>query len=367
MPSRQTSRFFLLTVCSFLALALSGLHAGLIATDEDIPWNMNAGGTADDPALYLLGATGPVTHTISGGAYLGLSESNYNFLLIGSGSTLNSSDGRIGSGATSHYNIAHVVGDGSSWMIGNRLDVGNSGTNNHLSVEEGGHVSVKWAYVGSDASAQNNSLSVLGSGSTMTVTSDLMLGSNGSNNALNVGYGGSLSTGVADIGFESGSDNNEARVYGVGSTWSLRQLAIATYYDAAGNSLTIEDQGLVRISGFSDMEDALTINTAADNFLNFNSGFLAIEGDATDLIAGLIADGAFRFSDGSTWTIGTTDDFLYGYFADEADAFAFSGYSDLAGYTIVTNFAGSPIPEPSTYAALAGCAVLGLAFLRRRR
>jgi len=335
--------------------------------DVDVPSVMDEGGTEDDPATYIIGLAGAVSRDVGNtGAYVGL-YTNYNFLLVASGSTLTSKGGIIGSGSESNYNTVALVGSGTSWAAGDRLDVGSDGSNNHLSVEEGSHVSTKWAYVGLTETAHHNTLNVLGAGSSMTVQYDLTIGSGGSNNILRVGYGGTLTTGSADIGFESGSNNNEAIVYDRGSTWSLKQLAIATYYEGSGNSLTIEDGGLVRISGFSDLSYALTINTADSNFLNFNGGFLAIEGDATGIIADLIADGAFRFSDGTTWQIGNADNFLYSYFADEADAFAFSGYSGLAGYTIVTNFVGSPVPEPSTYAALAGAAVLGLAFLRRKR
>lgn len=353
--------------CASLAFATSGLHADIIATDNNVPSIMDVGGTEDDPATYILGLAGAISRDVGNtGAYVGLSSS-YNFLVVASGSTLTSKGGIVGSGSASQYNMVALTGSGTSWAAGDRIDVGSEGSNNHLSVEEGAHVAVKWAYVGLSETAHNNTLNILGAGSSMSVQNDLSIGSNGSNNIVRVGYGGTLTSGYVDIGFDSGANNNEAIVYGQGSTWSLQQLAIATYFDGTGNALTIEDGGLVRISGFWDLSDALTINSADGNFLNFNEGFLAIEGDATHIIADLIDDGAFRIWDGSTWKIAGLDDMLFGYFADDADAFAFSGYADLGGYTIVTNLAGTAIPEPSTYAALAGCAVLGLAIVRRYR
>ncbi len=351
--------------CASLAFATSGLHADIIATDNNVPSIMDVGGTEDDPATYILGLAGAISRDVGNtGAYVGLSSS-YNFLVVASGSTLTSKGGIVGSGSASQYNMVSLIGSGTSWAAGDRLDVGSEGSNNHLSVEEGAHVAVKWAYVGLSETAHNNTLNILGAGSSMSVQNDLSIGSNGSNNIVRVGYGGTLTSGYVDIGFDSGANNNEAIVYGQGSTWSLQQLAIATYFDGTGNALTIEDGGLVRISGFWDLSDALTINSADGNFLNFNEGFLAIEGDATHIIAGLIDDGAFRIWDGSTWQIAGVDDLLFGYFDNDSDALAFSGYTELGGYTILTNVAGTAIPEPSTYAALAGCAVLGLAIARR--
>jgi len=366
MSFRLSSYIQGIALGALLVTAASNVRAGLIAFDQNVPWDMNAGGTAEDPALYILGLGGAITQNLSSGAYVGRWESNYNHLLIASGSTFTSSVGYVGSGSSSHYNQVNVIGTGSSWIISDRLEVGSSGSNNHLSVEDGAHVSAQWAYIGNDTDANDNSLNVLGAGSNATVQYGLMLGGSGSNNVLRVGYGGTLSTGSVNIGFESGANNNEAVVYDAGSTWSMTQLSIG-YFDSKGNSLTIENGGLVSLSDFWSIDYALTIDAADDNFINFDGGFLAIEGNATGLLTGLVADGAFRFLDGTTWSIGDLNDFSFDYFATESDALAFSGYNGLAGYTIITNFAGSPIPEPSTYAVLAGCAVLGLAILRRRR
>jgi len=353
--------------CASLAFATSGLHADIIATDNNVPSIMDVGGTEDDPATYILGLAGAISRDVGNtGAYVGLSSS-YNFLVVASGSTLTSKGGIVGSGSASQYNMVALTGSGTSWAAGDRIDVGKDGSNNHLSVEEGAHITVGKTYVGLTGTAHHNTLNILGAGSSMTVSSStgITLGSYGSNNILRVGYGGTLTTGMAYIGFNAGANDNEAIVYGRGSTWSLKQLSIASYFDGTGNALTIEDGGLVRVSGYYSLNSAVAINSSDNNFLNLNDGFLAIEGDATHIIADLIDDGAFRFWDGSTWQIAGVDDLLFGYFADDADAFAFSGYADLGGYTIVTNVAGTAIPEPSTYAALAGCAMLGLAIARR--
>jgi PEP-CTERM putative exosortase interaction domain len=263
--------------------------------------------------------------------------------------------------------MVNVVGTGSSWIIEDRLEVGGDGSHNHLSVEDGAYVSTSWAYVGLTETAHHNSLHISGSGSRMDVQSGMTLGSTGTNNTLHVGYGGILSVeGMLGVGSYDTGNDNAAFVYDRDSILSVQQLRIGGY-GTQRNSLTIQDAALLQISGYWSIDYALLIDSEGDSFLNFDGGFLAIEGDVTYLIAELIADGAFRFGSESAWTIGGEDDFVFHYFADEADAFAFSGYSGLAGYTIVTNIAGSPIPEPSTYAALAGAAVLGLALLRRRR
>ncbi len=327
---------------------------------------MDAGGTAEDRAIYILGTTGAVTHDLGYGPMVGINSPN-NHLIIASGSTLLGDSGYIGSGDTSNYNMVNVVGTGSSWIIDDRLEVGGDGSHNHLSVEEGAYVSTRWAYIGLTETAHYNSLHVSGSGSRMDVQSGMTLGSTGTNNTLHVGYGGTLSVeGMLDVGgYDTGNDN-AAFVYDRGSILSVQQLGIGGY-DTQRNSLTIQDAALVRISEYWSIDYALMIDPEGDSFLNFAGGFLAIAGDARDLIAERINQGAFRFGNESLWTIGSEDDFIFDFFADEADAFAFTGYSGLAGYTIVTDFSGSPIPEPSTYAALAGCAVLGLAAFRRFR
>lgn len=343
------------------------LHADVIATDTDLPWNMDAGGSAENPALYLLGVEGPVNHTIDSGAYIGITDSSYNMLVIASGSTLTSSGSIIGSGSTSTYNVVNVVGPGSSWIIGERLEIGSEGSNNHLSIEDGGNASVDWVFIGNEVDANYNSLSVLGHSSSMTIRHGLDVGTTGAHNALYVGYGGALAVGgMLSVGSFDNGDSNEVFVYDHGSILSVEQLSIGGY-GGEGNSLSIEDGGLVRISEYWNIDYALNVDVNADNFLNFDGGFLAIEGDVVDLIETLIADGAFRFTDGSSWMIGDADDFNYGYFANDSDAFDFSGYEDLAGYTIITN-AASPVPEPASAAVLMGLgAAVFAGCLRRRR
>jgi len=366
MHPRQVSRFHVLALCASLAFAAPSAHANLKAVDEDIPWDMDAGGTAEDRATYILGTTGPVTLDLGYGPMVGINHPN-NHLIITSGSSLLGTSGYIGSGDTSNYNLVNVVGAGSSWIIEDRLDVGGDGSHNHLSVEDGAYVSTSWAYVGLTEAAHHNSLHISGSGSRMVVQSGMTLGSTGTNNTLHIGYGGALSVdGMLGVGgYDTGSDN-AAFVYDRGSILSVQQLGIGGY-GTQRNSLTIQDAALVRISEYWSIDYALMIDPEGDSFLNFAGGFLAIEGDARDLIGDLISQGAFRFGNEAAWTIGSADDFIFDYFANEADALAFTGYAGLAGYTIVTNMPGSPIPEPSTYAALAGCAVLGLAAFRRYR
>lgn len=363
MVTNQVTRFGILALCASLAFDVSGLCADIKATDENIPSSMNAGGTAEDYATYILGTTGPVTRDYgpNSGAFVGPSTS-YNHLIIQSGSTMKSHYGWIGSTQNAHHNIADVIG--STWEVANRIDVGVDGSYNRLSITAGSQVSAEWAYVGLTATASNNTLNLLGNGSKLNLAFSMTVGSSGPNNTLNVGDGAQLFNGLQTvIGSYDNANNNQAFVYGRGSLISTPQLRIGGE-DLTGNSLTLSDAGLVRISEYWDINYALFVSADTGNFMNFDGGFLAIEGDFTSHLADLIGAGAFRLWDGSNWQIGSLNDFIFGYY-DEADAFAFTGYEGLGGYTILTNV--SVIPEPSTYAALVGCAALGLAAFRRHR
>ncbi len=376
MTFQKVSRF---AVLALFASAVPSLHAGLVAQDENLPASMSWGGTEDDPAIYILGTEGAVTRDIGATyAYVGFSSS-YNQLTIQSGSTLIGNQGVVGYFDTSTHNTVRVTGPGSSWIVGDShpatttdgwFEVGSYGSHNQVTVENGAHLSAQLvAYIGKTNGANYNRLRVIGSGTTMTVGfMGLNLGSSAGNyNTLHVGDGATLTVdGSFHLASYGGGDHNAAFVYGAGSMISMTQLAVGVS-GGTGNSLTLQDGGLVRISDYWSINYALKVDSDTDNFINFADGFIAIEGDATHIIADLIDDGAFRIWDGSTWKIAGLDDMLFGYFADDADAFAFSGYADLGGYTIVTNLAGTAIPEPSTYAALAGCAVLGLAIVRRYR
>lgn len=358
------SRFRFLALCACLAFHASGLRADIKATDENLPSSMNAGGTEEDYATYILGTNGPVTRDYgpNSGAYVGPSSS-YNHLIIQSGSTMKSHYGWIGSAQNAHHNIADVIG--STWEVTDRIDVGVDGSYNRLSITAGSQVSAEWAFVGLTATASNNTLNLLGSGSKLNLVYSITVGSSGPNNTLNVGDGAQLFNGLQTvIGSSNNANNNQAFVYGRGSLISTPQLRIGGG-SLTGNSLTLSDAGLVRISEYWDINYALFVSADTGNFINFDGGFLAVQGNFTGHLAALIAAGAFRFWDGSSWQVGGVDDFIFGYY-DETEALALTGYEGLGGYTIITNVP-TAVPEPSTYAALVGVAALGFAAFRRHR
>jgi T5SS/PEP-CTERM-associated repeat protein len=119
------------------------LHAGslrgeVIAVDGAVPATMNAGGTAEDPAAYIIGDSGQFDRDFGSNAVsVGLSAS-FNSLIIRLGSDLSSGAGYLGLSDTSNGNRATITGSGSTWTNSDDLYTGVLGSANVLTVEGGG-------------------------------------------------------------------------------------------------------------------------------------------------------------------------------------------------------------------------------------
>jgi autotransporter-associated beta strand protein/T5SS/PEP-CTERM-associated repeat protein len=175
--------------------------------------------------------------------YVGQGGSN-NTLSITNGGNLTTKNSRIGGDATSGNNTVTVSGVGSVWNNSGKLRVGSFGSNNSLTIIGGGAVvSGNDTFLGAETGSTNNLLTVNGTGSSFSGATDLVVGYNGTSNALSVINGGNVSlTGSLAIGYNAASANNIALVSGANSTLSSLYIQVG---GGADNKLIVADAGSV--------------------------------------------------------------------------------------------------------------------------
>jgi len=141
------------------------------------------------------------------------------------------------------------------------------------------------------------------------------------------------------------------------------------------------------VAGTSGQYSAIMISSTSAGFFlrGEGSGFTAVNAstaDSTDVRLRLLWDAntqalasSYSFDSGSTYTSLTTFNPVSNWTAGAATSgffFEIFGNSNAAasiasGSMYADNFSVSAIPEPSTYAAIAGAGVLGIALWRRRQ
>jgi T5SS/PEP-CTERM-associated repeat protein len=227
-----------------------------------------------------------------------------NSLTVSNTATVISTESAIGGDPTASNNLAFVTGSNSSWYCAGNLKIGVHGSNNSLTITNGGFVESEWGLMGTEGGADGNSAIISGSGSVwsnrvlmnlgdegsgnnMTVSSggkvysmlygadigqqptahsnsvlvtgtdstwfnvgNLSIGTQGSFNQLSVLDGASVVNDIASVGANTGADNNSVFVYGAGSTWSNRVL-VNVGESGSGNHLDISDGGAVYVLKYS--------------------------------------------------------------------------------------------------------------------
>jgi T5SS/PEP-CTERM-associated repeat protein len=123
-------------------------------------------------------------------------------LIVTNDGTLNvSSDAYLGGAAAWSNNLAVITGGNSLWSIATFFRVGYSGPRNRMTVADGATVrNINYGYIGSNPGGDFNDVLVTGAGSHWTNSSYLFVGSNesgagGSNNTLTIAEGGRVSSG----------------------------------------------------------------------------------------------------------------------------------------------------------------------------
>jgi autotransporter-associated beta strand protein len=187
--------------------------------------------------------------------------------------------------------------------------------------------------------------------SAFTVNSGATLGGNGTIGALTIASGGILAPGnspgtltAGDTTFAGGGafqfQLNNA-IGSAGTNWDVLAVnGTLTLSATAGNPFTLD-------------VTSLTLADAAGNAANFNAAsdysftFLTTTGGVSGFSSDAFAIDTTHFTNPftGTWSVSLTN----------------------SGHDLSVNYTASAVPEPSTWAALAGLAALGAAGLRRRR
>jgi T5SS/PEP-CTERM-associated repeat protein len=166
-----------------------------------------------------------------------------NTLSITGGGRVENLNGYIGRNGPSTGNAVSVTGGDSAWNCAGELRIGLLGNGNILSITGGGRVhAADGIFLGNSS---GNAVTVSGAGSACTNNSFLYIGTgSGTDNRLTVTNGGSVKNTTAYIGYSSGCDSNRLTVTGAQSVWNNTK-TIYIGYKGSNNELSILDGGLV--------------------------------------------------------------------------------------------------------------------------
>lgn len=350
-------------VLGFIALGVFAHHAsaGLIATNAAVPTIMDAGGTAEDPAVYRYDGYAPGTtntamrigHTKS---YNHLEVVNASVVAVASGSfTLESKVLGYTSG-TGHNSL--LIGSGSILTVasgGAAFYMGNQSDYNELRIEGGASlVMVPYWYIGMiNGAGSYNAITIDGGSYTNNAGRVYFTGTTG--NSLVVQNAGRWHSSRFYIGSDS-SQGNTVLVTGSNSTLAATS-ALFVGSDAAANSnntLTVDNGALVKFTyGSLHSSYCLRIGTAVDNYIRLAGGYVAAKPFSTTYVP----ESRILVWNGSSWEPGdekfgadTTGNYTrkaYGA-GDEALALAETGYAGLAGYTVLSGGMAIIPPPPKT-------------------
>lgn len=163
-------------------------------------------------------------------------------VIVTGGAQLTSNGGDIGADGWNGYNSVEVSGAGSQWNSGD-LHVGWLDRGNRLLVSNGGVVTSASGIIGE--ASDNNVVEISGAGSQWNMSGGLMVAvDRGSNNRLTISDGGVVNSTHGVIGGHRGSNDNEVEVSGVGSQWKMSG-DLTNGNASEGNSLLISNGGTV--------------------------------------------------------------------------------------------------------------------------
>ncbi len=374
----------LLFAAAALILPLAA-HATVVAVDGAISENMDAGGTSENLAEYILGNAGAYNRNITHSSVSFGRENSWNSFTIQNGSKFTTGNTStdftyvyIGQTETSNDNNVLVTGNGSAWNmlakghidsggLFRTMHLGARGSRNSLTIENGGSVSNSHFYIGygdalTPALGNHNTARITGNNSVLNTFSSFV-GSRGSNNALIVEDGGAfhsssaLMIGRGDSENAVSGSNNTIEVDGFGSILSTGNTFTVGDW-GSHNTVTISDHALAKAGAL-----AFSVSGGTDNYIRLDGVYLALKGNQTTELAGFIAAERFQLWDetSGTWLKGELNDFIITYHATGESAEGATGYAGLANYTTITT-----IPEPGTWGLLLGAAAVVTAFRKRR-
>jgi autotransporter-associated beta strand protein len=271
---------------------------------------------------------------------------------------------------------AITVSDGSlSWSSGNTQDISSRlvmVNSTSALLDTGGNNITLASAIGNSSSG---ALTKSGAGTLTLSGANTYTGATTINNGtLALGSSGALAS--TSISVASHTTFDVSAVTGGFTLASGRTLGGA---GTISGPVTVASGGIIAPGdsiGTATFRGGLTLNTGS--ILNFELGttsdLIAVNGTLTG--PGSIGGVTLNFSDSSGFTAGTYTLINYTTATGGFSASDFTIGSSVSGYTYNLALSGnslqltattSAIPEPSTYAALAGTCALGLAFYRKRR
>jgi hypothetical protein len=279
----------------------------------------------------------------------------------------------------------------------NEITIGNFGSHNSLVVSKGASVkdvnSIILGFQGATSNPDSplsttvkysraNSMTITGEGSSV-ITNDgavVVVGVNGGLNTLSVADGAILwiKKGFISIGNAIVSNcgyGNVVTVDGSNSILSANDLQVGSN-NSSQNKMVVSNGGLVLLNNVSSTYgDAATIlvdGNGDSNAIQINGGYVAIKGKlgeanyngnidnlyeeifgdtvtsttgTTTHTDGLIDVSGIEVWNGSKFVTATASDISVKYCSSEADAKAITGYTGLAGYTIISQKAGAAVRD----------------------
>ena len=159
----------------------------------------------------------------------------------------------LGVNVASRSNRATLAGPASRWWLGRGIAVGDSSSDNRLTVSNGASlVTADRSFIGIQVTSSNNEAIVSGSGTSWTGGPNglLQLGSAGQGNRLVVSAGGHAEHGAGILGVVPSSSNNLALITGPGSLWNiLDEMRVGE--SAQANQLVVSNGATVLTGGLA--------------------------------------------------------------------------------------------------------------------
>src|SRR5262245_61808052 len=209
------------------------------------------------------------TATNAGALYVVGNNGILNYLEVrGPGGALTATNSVIGLAATAGTNSATVTGSGARWISLDTLYVGLTGAVSRLTITSAGVVTNNTAYVGYDQNSRKNSALVTGANSRWRLENLLVVGQSGSDNSLTVSNSGVVSCGFDSYigGGDASASNSTVLVTGTGSQWNSDN-GLYVGYVGAGSRLTITNGGVVNshsgvVGSFDSSNNVVTVTGA---------------------------------------------------------------------------------------------------------
>ena len=190
-----------------------------------------------------------------------------NRLVVTNRGRVNSANGRIGRNNNRNNRVV-VTGSGALWNIRDHLQVGNSGSDNGLTIAAGGRVNSTTGSIDAPTAtpnAKNNFVLVTGAGSLWANSGALSVGGSSSFNRLSIEQGGMVRASSLQVGNSDLSYNNTLTISG-GSLFATNGLGLGTLEVLAGTATL--DGGEITV-------DRLVVASGSRGVFNFDQGVLA--------------------------------------------------------------------------------------------